>query len=102
MPTSGSLATSEAEGTTSFAVRVVPGASRDEVVGVEDGALKVRLRARAVEGQANEALLQYLADRLDVRRRQVTLLRGQTARRKLVAAEGVTAAQVGALVPETP
>ena len=93
------LSAQEGDGVTTFDVRVLPGASRDEVAGVEDGVLKVRLRARPVEGQANEALLRFLAERLGVRQRQVTLLRGQTARRKAVAVAGVTREQVEALAP---
>ena len=65
-----------------LAVSVVPGARRTGADGLHDGALRVRLVARPVEGQANAALVQWLADELKLPRRSVTLLRGDTSRRK--------------------
>jgi uncharacterized protein len=69
---------------TSVRVRVQPGASRDEIVGWEGDLLKVRLRARAVEGRANRSLLDYLAGRLGLRPYQVQLLRGERSREKVI------------------
>src|SRR5262249_8726640 len=73
-------------------LKVVPGASRDEVEGeMADGAIKVRLRARAVEGAANEALLDLAARLLGVPRRAVRIARGPRARRKTLEIEGLEA-----------
>jgi uncharacterized protein (TIGR00251 family) len=69
-------------------VRVRPGASRTHVGGSHDGALVVRVTARAVEGQATEAVLGALAGAFDVRRRCVTLVSGITSRTKIVDVEG--------------
>ncbi|WP_374593984.1 DUF167 domain-containing protein [Aquabacterium sp.] len=63
---------------------VAPGAKRTEAVGLHDGALRVRLAAQPVEGQANAALLRWLADELDTPRNTLELLRGDTSRRKQV------------------
>ena len=65
-------------------VRVQPGASRDEVMGWEGDTLRLRLRARAVEGKANSALMDFLASSLGLRPYQVNLLRGERSREKLV------------------
>jgi len=65
-------------------VRVRPGASRTVVGGSHDGALVVRVGARAVDGQATEAALAALAKALGVRRRSVTLVSGATSRTKVV------------------
>jgi uncharacterized protein (TIGR00251 family) len=65
-------------------VRVQPGASRDELSGWEGDLLRVRLRARAVEGKANKGLLEFLAEALGLRPRQVTLVRGKKSREKLI------------------
>ena len=54
-------------------VRVQPGASRDEVMGWEGDTLRLRLRARAVEGKANSALMDFLASCLGLRPYQVNL-----------------------------
>ncbi|PPE69540.1 DUF167 domain-containing protein [Caldimonas thermodepolymerans] len=65
-------------------VSVIPNAKRTEVVGLHDGALRVRLHAPPVDGKANEALIRWLAEQLGVARASLSLLRGQTARRKTV------------------
>jgi uncharacterized protein (TIGR00251 family) len=65
-------------------VRVHPGASREDVVLLADGSLDVRIRARPVEGQANTRLLELLASRLDLRRRDVELVSGVRSRQKRV------------------
>lgn len=66
------------------AVRVHPGASRAAVELLPDGSLDVRLRARAVEGQANEGLIALLAERLGLRRRDVEIVSGVRSRQKRV------------------
>ncbi|HEU5149852.1 MAG TPA: DUF167 family protein [Iamia sp.] len=75
-------------------IRVTPGARRPGVggpagpVGSDGPALAVRVAARAVDGAATEAALAAVAQALGVRRRQVTLVRGATARTKVVEVEG--------------
>src|SRR5262249_55278638 len=66
-------------------VSVVPNAKRTEVDGLHDGALRVRLAALPIEGRANGALVAWLAKSLGVPRRGVTLLRGESSRRKQLA-----------------
>ena len=70
--------------TTTVAVRVHPGASREEVTLLPDGSLDVRLRARPVEGQANARLVELLAERLGLRKRDVAVVSGVRSRQKLV------------------
>ncbi|MDP3046091.1 MAG: DUF167 domain-containing protein [Chloroflexota bacterium] len=81
-----------------FGVKVAPRASRDQVVGVEAGELKVRLAAPPVEGAANAALVDFLARRLGLAKSQVTLLRGEKSRHKIVAVVGRGAAEIAALL----
>ncbi len=69
-------------------VRVTPGASRSEVIGVRDGRLAVRVRGRAVEGQANAALVETLAESFGVRPRAVTIESGDHHRNKTVRISG--------------
>ena len=70
------------------AIWVRPGAGRSVVGGEHGGALVVRVAARAVEGQANEAALAALAAAFGVRRRAVTLVTGATSRAKIVEVTG--------------
>lgn len=77
-------------------VRVVPRASRSQIVGEMEGALKVRLQAPPVDGKANEALIELLSETFDIPRRSITLVRGDTARGKTLRLAGLTAQQVEA------
>ena len=84
----------EANGGVTFAVRVAPRASRNQIVGVEGGALKIKLTAPPVEGAANAALIEFVAARLGVRRSAVSVVSGDKARNKLVRVNGVTRQKV--------
>jgi uncharacterized protein len=77
---------------------VQPRASRSRVVGEHDGRLKIQLAAPPVDGEANAALLAFLADALRVKRAEVVLLAGETGRRKRVRIAGVTAATASAVL----
>lgn len=87
-----------ARGTVTFPVRVQPRASRDEIAGAMDGALKVRLCAPAVENRANEALVEFLAAVLKRPKSAVRIRSGQRSRTKRVEIIGVTQQEVEALV----
>jgi hypothetical protein len=65
-------------------VRVQPRASRNEIAGVRNGVLRVRLTAPPVEGAANEGLIEFLADELGVARRQVRIVSGFGSRNKVI------------------
>jgi len=84
----------ERNGGVLVAVRVQPRASRDEVVGEMQGALKVRLQAPAVENRANDALCEYLAVLLKTPKSAVRILSGDRSRIKRIEIRGVTKQQV--------
>ena len=84
--------------TIAFNVRVQPRASRDEIVGDVQGALKIRLCAPAVENRANEALVEFLAGFLKTSKSAVRIRSGEHSRTKQVEIFGVTAQQVRALL----
>jgi uncharacterized protein (TIGR00251 family) len=73
-----------------FQVRVQPRASRDEVAGEMHGALKVRLQAPAIEGRANEALIEFLSSVLKRPKAAVRISSGERSRVKRVEVTGVT------------
>ncbi len=87
----------EKDGTVSFAVRVQPRASRDEIVGEYQDALKIRLTAPPVDDRANEALRKLLASRLKVPLAAVRIASGGRSRTKRVEVHGVTAAMIRGL-----
>ncbi len=78
-----------AEPAATVAVRVQPRASRDEVSGLSGGVLRVRLTAPAVENRANEALVRFLADALDLPRARVEIVTGDRGRNKVVRIHGI-------------
>jgi uncharacterized protein len=75
-------------------VHVVPNAKIDKVAGEHGAAIKIKLRAPAVERKANTALVDFLAKRLQVPVRRIVLLRGQKSRDKLVRIDGLGEDQV--------
>src|SRR5260370_35564210 len=92
------LQTHDRDGAVVFSVRVQPRASKDEVGGEMEGALKVRLRAPAVEDRANEALVEFLAQLLKTSRAAVRILSGERSRTKRIEIRGVTRQQILALL----
>ena len=85
-------------GTVTFSVRVQPRASRDEIAGVIDGAMKIRLCAPAVENRANEALVEFLASVLKTSKSAVRIRSGEQSRTKRVEIIGVTRQQIESLL----
>ena len=92
------LEVQEREGAVIFSLRVQPRASKDEIAGELGGALKVRLRAPAVEDRANEALVEFLADLLKRPKSAVRILSAERSRTKRVEIHGVTRQQILALL----
>ena len=84
-----------------FSVRVQPRASRSGVVGEVDGALRIRLAAPPVDGEANEELVNLLARLLDIPRRQVEIISGQKAKNKVVRVTGISAGRVEKLIVDS-
>jgi uncharacterized protein (TIGR00251 family) len=80
----------ESDGRISFRVRVVPRASRTQIMGVQEDALRVRLAAPPVEGAANEELVRALARELRVPARAVEITSGHASRLKQVRVSGAT------------
>lgn len=78
----------------SLAIKAIPNAPRSEIVGWLGEAVKVKIHAPAVDGRANEALCAFLADALALPRRAVSVLRGETARLKVIRIDGLTLADV--------
>ncbi len=73
------------------AIKVLPRSSRNQVLGLRDGAVAIKLQAPPVEGAANAALIRYLASLLGVAKRDVCLLRGDASRQKLISVAGFSA-----------
>ena len=88
---------SVAKGQIKLEVKLTPRASRNEVAGLRDGVLQVRVTAPPVGGAANTALRKLIAKRAGVAPSRVSIVRGERGRRKLVAIEGADASVLAKL-----
>ena len=95
-----SLAIRDSPGGCTLPVRVHPGARRNAITGIHDGALKVSLTTPPTDGRANQTLIAFLAGELRIPRAHVTLLTGTASRTKSLRIAGLSAAQLrAALTP---
>lgn len=74
----------EKNGAIIFNVRVVPRASKSEIVGEHDGALKIRIASPPVDGAANAELIKLLSKTFDISKSEVEILAGQTSKTKQI------------------
>jgi uncharacterized protein (TIGR00251 family) len=75
-------------------VHIIPNAKRDCIVSGHDGAIKIKLRAPAVEGKANAALVRFLAEEMKLPRRAIVLQSGHRSRDKLLRIDGLSEEEV--------
>ena len=78
------------------ALKVVPSASRDRIVGEHGDALKIAVTKPPEDGAANKAVEQFLREQLDLRRRDIALVGGFTSRDKVIRITGLTREQLTA------
>lgn len=75
------------DGAWTLRVAVTPGGAKDALAGLAEDRLRVRLRAKAVEGQANAALTDFVARCLGLKPRQVRIVSGEKSRKKTLRIE---------------
>lgn len=73
-----------------LAIKVVPKASKSEIVGWEGAALKIRIKAVPEKGEANEELIDFLSETLDIPKSHISLVGGKTSRNKKVKLDGIS------------
>lgn len=89
---------SVSDGNIIFSVRVVPRASRSELVGEQDGLLRVRIAAPPIDGAANEELVRVLAKEFGVARRRINIISGHSSRVKKISIEGLSPRELQAAI----
>ncbi|MFZ5469243.1 MAG: DUF167 domain-containing protein [Myxococcota bacterium] len=92
----------EVPGGVELSVLVQPRASRTKICGEHGGQLKIQLAAPPVDGAANAALVEFVAERVGVPKRQVQLVAGESSRRKRLRIEGAEPARVAAVMNAAP
>ena len=88
----------EKGGSVILSVRVVPRASKSEIIGEHDGALKVRIASPPVDGAANAELIKLFAKQFGVSKSNIEIIGGQTSKSKQIRISGLTAAQFDAVL----
>jgi uncharacterized protein len=90
---------SDAKRGAAITVKVTPRAKKTGVAGVmDDGTIKIKLAAPPVDGAANKALVEYLAEVLGLPRSQVDIVAGETSERKLVSLVGISPEKVDTIL----
>ncbi|NUR53815.1 MAG: DUF167 domain-containing protein [Acidobacteria bacterium] len=85
---------------TIVSIRVIPRSPRTRVDGMRGGAFLIRLSAPPLEGAANDALVAFLADTLDLPRSRIRIVSGEKSRDKRVGVSGLDEARIAAkLIP---
>ena len=80
-------------------VKVMPRAKKTELAGLmDDGTLKIRLAAPPVDGAANKALIEFLAETLGIAKSQIDIIAGETSERKLLSLVGISPDEVDAII----
>jgi uncharacterized protein (TIGR00251 family) len=78
------------EAPVTLSIRIQPRASKNEIVALAGGGLKIRLTAPPVDGAANEALVKFLADTLSIPKSNVEIVSGHTSKNKIVKISGIS------------
>lgn len=73
-----------------LSVRLVPRSSRNEICGELGSALKIKVTAPPVDSAANQALIEFLSDRLHISKSAIQILKGHTSKSKLIQIDGLT------------
>lgn len=84
----------EKDGNCSISLKVIPKSFRNQVVGEEGGALKIKIQAPPVEGAANEAVVEFLASIFNKPKNSFLVMKGQKSRHKVINIQGAQAKEV--------
>lgn len=84
----------ELDGRVHLEIKVQPRSSRNQILGEQDGVLRVKLTAPPVDGEANQALLEFLARQLNIPRKNLRIIRGESSRQKLLEVTGLSGSEV--------
>jgi uncharacterized protein (TIGR00251 family) len=73
-----------------LAVKVTPNAGRNQIAGLKDGVLQVKIAAPPEKGKANKELTDFLAEKLGVKKSTISIIKGQTSRHKTILIAGIS------------
>ena len=77
-----------------LAVKVTPNAGRNEIAGYKDNTLLVKINAPPDKGKANKELVDFLSEKLGVKKSAILIIRGETSRSKVIEVEGMNTEEI--------
>ena len=77
-----------------FTAKIVPGSSRTAVMGLLDGMVKIKVAAAAEKGKANQCLIEFLAKKLEVKKKDISIISGKTSPVKQIKINRITSKQL--------
>ena len=77
-----------------LAVKVTPNAGRNEITGVKEGVLQVKIGAPPDKGKANKELVDFLSEKLGVKKSAVLIIKGQASRNKVITVDGLNGEEI--------
>ena len=83
---------------TEIEARIIPRASRNEIVGIEDGVARIRVTSPPVDGKANKAVIELLSKQLDVPKKDIRIVSGEKSRNKKIRVYGKTLSEISKLM----
>ncbi len=76
-------------------IKITPRSPKNDILGImEDGTIKIRLTAPPVDGKANNALIDFLSEILDIQKDKILILSGHTSRTKMISFRGANKSQL--------
>ena len=81
-----------------LAIKVTPNAGRNEITGLKDGFLQVRVTAAPEKGKANKAVMDLLAEKWGLRKSSITIIKGETSRNKIVLINGLNSEDISSIL----
>lgn len=78
-------------------IKVIPGASKNEIAGMWQDMLKIRVNAQPEAGKANKACIELLADKLGIPKSKIQIIKGQSSREKQIQIEGLTEVNINGI-----
>ena len=79
---------------TTLTLHVQPNARQNEILGFEDGILRIKIAAPPIDGKANKELIAFLSKRLGISKSSITIDRGQTSKSKVISIIGLARDQI--------
>jgi uncharacterized protein (TIGR00251 family) len=76
---------------TEIETRIIPRASRNEIVGMENGVARIRVTSPPLDGKANKAVTELLSKQLDVPKKDIRIVSGEKSRNKRIRIHGISA-----------